>query len=134
MSGTHTKCVANTLLHLRKKRTSGISSRPAIASKSILGKPPSIVSKVALVSPVVAKNNTKKDPKVSEFLKKKAQSTRNWQRWIEHTHNFKCMTKLMNMCVSNPMEPTPSSGSILTLVPSLSPSCDAGGSSHSLDC
>ena len=72
LSGTHTKCVANTFLHLKKKRTSGISSRPATASKSILGKPPSIVSKAALVSPVVAKNNPKKDPKVSEFLKKKA--------------------------------------------------------------
>ena len=100
----------------------------------MLGKPPSVVSKVAVVSPIVAKNNSKKEPIVSDFIKKKAQSTRNWQRWIEHTHNFKWMPKLMNMCASNPMEPTPSSGSILTLVPSLSPSCDAGGSSHSLDC
>ena len=132
--GDHTKCADNSLLHRTKKRTFGFPSRPTIASKSVLGKPPSVVSKDVVVSPIVANNNSKTEPIVSEFIKKKAHSSWNWQRWIQRTYNFMWIPKMLNVCASNPTEPTPSSGSTLTLVPSLSPLCDAGGTNSSLDC
>ena len=134
LSGDHSKCVANSLLSRHKKRAYGRKSRPTTASKSVLGRKPNVVSKDDIVAPVVAKNSSKNMPSPSDFLKKKAKSSWNWQRWLARTHNFKWIPKIINMCASNPTEPTTPSGSTLTPVPSLSPSCDAGGSNCSLDC
>ena len=109
-------------------------SRPTIASKSVLGLKPIVVSKNAVVTPVVENNSPKNLPSLSEFTKKKARSSWKWQRWLHKSHNFKWIPKIINMCASNPTEPITSSGSTLTIVPSSSHLCDAGGANHSLDC
>jgi hypothetical protein len=134
LSGDHTKCVANNLLHRHKKRRSGIPSRPTNASKSTLGKPPTTVSNDVVVTPIAEINKSRNKPKASEFTKNKAKTSWNWQRWLQYKPNFKWIPKLLNICASNQQEPTISSGSTLTSVPSLSSSCDAGGSDCSMDC
>ena len=134
LSGDHTKCVANNLLHRKKKRRSGSSSRSTNASKSTLRKTPTTVSNDVVVNPKAAINNSRNTPKASAFTKNKAKTSWNWQRWLQYKPNFKWIPKLLNICVSNQQEPTISSGSTLTSVPSLSSSFDAGGSDRSLDC
>ena len=134
LSGDHAKCVANSLLNRHKKHRSGIPSRPTTASKSILGKPPTTVSNDVEVTPIVEKDKSRNKPKVSEFTKKKARTSWNWQRWLQYKPNFKWIPKILTMCVSNQPEPTTSLGSTLTFVPYSSSSCDAGGSNCSLDC
>ncbi|PWA92696.1 hypothetical protein CTI12_AA075180 [Artemisia annua] len=116
LSGDHSKCVANSLLSRLKKRTLGRKSRPTNASKSVLGLMPCVVSKNDIVNPVVANNTSKIMLTVTEFDIKKAKSSWNWQRWLQRTHNFKWIPKIVNMCASNPTEPTTSSGSTLTIV------------------
>ena len=134
LSGDHSKCVANALLSRNKKCTSGRKSRPTIASKSVLGLKPSVVSKDDIVTPVVASNTSKDKQSLSEFTKKKAQTSWNWQCWLQKTHNFIWIPKMFNVCASNPTEPITSSGSTLTTVLPLSLLDDAGGSNCSLDC
>ena len=134
LSSDHAKCVANSLLTHNKKRRSGIPSRPTTASKSILGKPPSTVSNNVVVNPIVANNNSRNMPSPSEFTIKKARSSWNWQRWLQRKQNFKWIHKILTVCASNQPEPTNSLGSTLTIVPSSSSLCDAGGSNCSLDC
>ena len=133
-SGDHEKCVANSLLNRHKKRRTGIPSRPTIASKSILGKPPSTVSNVVVVTPIIEENKSRNKPKPSEFTKKKARTSWNWQRWLQYKPEFKWIPKLLKTCASNQQEPALSLGSTLTSVPSSSSSCDAGGADCSLDC
>ena len=134
LSGDHTKCVANNLLHRNKKRRSRFPSRPTTASKSTLGKKPTTVSNDVVVNPRSEINKSRNTPKASAFTKNKAKTSWNWQRWLQYKPNFKWIPKLLNTCVSNQQEPTISSGSTLTSVPSLSSICDAGGSDRSLDC
>lgn len=134
LSGDHAKCVLNLRLNQRKKRTSGVPTRPKIPSRSNLVKMPPVVSSNAVVAPVAAKTKSTKTVVVTEFIKRKASTTSNWQRWLEKTHHFNWIPKATNVHVSNPLEPTTSSGSTLTVVPSLSLLCDAGGTSSSLDC
>ena len=133
-SGDHTKCIANSLLNRHKKRRTGIPSRPTTASKSILGKPPSTVSNDVVVTPIIEENKSRNKPKTSEFTKKKARTSWNWQRWLQYKLEFKWIPKLLNTCASNQQEPALSLGSTLTSVPSSSSSCDAGGVDCSLDC
>jgi hypothetical protein len=121
-------------LNLHKKHRPGTPFRPTTASKSILGKPPTTVSNDVVVTPIVEKDNSRNKPKVSEFTKKKARTSWNWQRWLQYKPNFKWIPKILTMCVSNQPEPITSLGSTLTFVPSSSSSCDAGGSNRSLDC
>lgn len=134
LSGDHTKCVANTLLNFHKKRRSGIPSRPTTASKSTLGKPPTTVSNDVVVTPIADTKNSRNKPNTSKFTKRKAKTSWNWQRWLQYKPNFQWIPKLLNTCASNQQEPTISSGSTLTSVPSLSSPCDAGGSDFSMDC
>jgi hypothetical protein len=134
LSGDHTKCVANNLLHRHNKCRSGIPSRPTTASKSTLGKTPTTVSNDVVVNPRAEINKSRNTPKASVFTKNKAKTSWNWQRWLQYKPNFKWIPKLLNTCVSNQQEPTISSGSTLTSVPSLSSVCDAGDSDRSLDC
>jgi hypothetical protein len=133
LSGDHVKCVANSLLNRHKKHRSGTPSRPTTASKSILGKPPTTVSNDVEVTPIIQKEKSRNTPKVSEFTKKKARTSWNWQRWLQYKPNFQWIPKILTMCVSNQPEPTTSLGSTLTIVPYSSSSCDAGGSNCSLD-
>lgn len=133
-SGDHAKCVANSLLNRHKKRRTGIPSRPTTASKSILGQPPTMVSNDVVVTPIVEQNGSRNMPTTSEFTKKKAKTSWNWQRWLQYKLNFKWIPKILNTCASNQPKPALSLGSTLTSVPSLSSSCDAGCSDCSLDC
>jgi hypothetical protein len=133
-SGVHTTCIANSLLNRHKKRRKGISFRPTTASKSILGKPPSMVSNDVVVTPIIDENKSRNKPKTSEFYLKKAKTSWNWQRWLQYKPDFKWIPELLNSCASNQQEPALSLGSILTSVPSSSSSCDAGGTDCSLDC
>jgi hypothetical protein len=133
LSGDHTKCVANNLSHRHKKRRSGIPSKPSYAFKPTLGKPPTTVSNDVVVTPTAEINNSRNKPKAIEFTKNKAKTSWNWQRWLQYKPNFKWIPKLLHPCTSNQQEPTISSGSTLTSVPSLSSPCDAGGSDRSLD-
>ena len=133
-SGDHTKCIANSLLNRHKKRRTRIPSRPITASKSILGMPPSTVSNEVEVTPISAENKSRNKPTTSEFTIKKARTSWNWQRWLQHKPDFKWIPKLLNKCASNQQEPAVSLGSTLTSVPSVSSSCDAGGTDCSLDC
>jgi hypothetical protein len=133
-SGDHTKCIANSLLNRHKKRRTRIPSRPTTASKSILGKPSSTVSNEVEVTPIGAENKSRNEPTTSAFNIKKAKTSWNWQRWLQYKPNFKWIPKLLNTCVSNQQEPALSLGSTLTSVPSVSSSCDAGGTDSSLDC
>jgi hypothetical protein len=133
-SGDHTKCVASSPLYRHKKRRTGILFRPTTASKSILGKPQSTVSNDVEVTPILQENKPRNKPITSEFNIKKAKTSWNWQRWLQHRPDFKWIPKLLNTCVSNQQEPTLSLGSTLTSVPSSSSSCDAGGTDCSLDC
>jgi hypothetical protein len=133
-SGDHTKCVANSLLNRHKKRRTGITFRSTTASKSTLGKPPSTVSNDVEVAPISLENKSRNKPITSEFNTKKAKTSWNWQRWLQHKPDFKWIPKLLNTCASNQQEPALSLGSTLTSVPSSSSSCDAGGTDCSLDC
>jgi FtsZ-binding cell division protein ZapB len=132
--GDHTKCVANSLLNRHKKRRTDIPLRSTTASKSTLGKPPSTVSNDVEVTPIILENKSRNKPITSEFNTKKAKTSWNWQRWLQHKPDFKWIPKLLNTCASNQQEPALSLGSTLTSVPSLSSSCDAGGTDNSLDC
>ena len=134
LSGNHTQCVVKYRLSPKQKQQSGIPSRPTKPSKSRLGKGKSVVSRSAIITPLVAKNDPKKNVVVTEFIKLKASTTWNWQRWIEKTHKFHWIPKCISVCDSNQTEPTSSLGSTLTVVPPLSPLCDAGGANSSLDC
>ena len=134
LSGDHSKCVATSLLTRLKKLTKGKKSRPTTASKSKLGLTPPVVSKDVVATPLVEPNNPKNLPLLSDFTKSKARSSWKWQRWLTKMHNFAWIPKGVISCASNQPEPTTSSGSTLTRVPSSSPSCDAGGANHSLDC
>ena len=131
--GDHTKCIANSLLNRHKKRRTSIPLRPTTASKSNLGKPSSMVSKDENVT-ISTENKPRNQPNTSEFTIKKARTSWNWQRWLQHKPDFKWIPKLLNTCVSNQQEPALSMGSTLTSVPSVSSSCDAGGTDRSLDC
>jgi hypothetical protein len=51
LSGDHTKCVANNLLHRHKKRRTDIPSRSTTASKYTLGKLTTTVSNDVVVTP-----------------------------------------------------------------------------------
>jgi hypothetical protein len=133
-SGDHTKCIANSLFNRHKKRRTGIPFRSTTASKSILGKPPSTVSNDVDVTPIIQENNSRNKTNTSEFNTKKAKTSWNWQRWLQHKPDFKWIPKLLNTCASNQQEPALSLGSTLTSVPSSSSSCDAGGADCSLDC
>jgi hypothetical protein len=101
LSGDHAKCVANSLLIRHKKSRLGTPTRPTTASKSILGKPRITVSNDVEVTPIVEKDNSRNKPKVSEFTKKKARTSWNWQRWLQYKPNFKWIPKILTMCVSN---------------------------------
>jgi hypothetical protein len=61
-SGDHTKCVANSLLNHHKKRRKGIPFRSTTASKSTLGKPPSMVSNDVEVTPIILEKNLGTSP------------------------------------------------------------------------
>ena len=100
----------------------------------MLGTKPVVVADTVIETHIVANKNPKKVHSPSEFTKKKARSSWLWQRWLQRTPSFKWIPKIINMCSSNPTEPLTSSGSTLTIVPSALSSCDAGGSTHSVDC
>jgi hypothetical protein len=133
-SGDHTKCIANSLINRHQKCRIRIPSRPTTASKSNLGKPPSTVSNDLEVTSIGAENKSRNEPPTSAFNIKKARTSWNWQRWLQHKPDFKWIPKLLNTCASNQQEPAHSLGSTLTSVPSVSSSCDAGGTDCSLDC
>jgi hypothetical protein len=133
-SGDHTKCVANSLPSRHKKRRKGIPFRSTTASKSTLGKPPSTVSNDVEATPIILENKSRHKPNTSAFNTKKAQTSWNWQRWLQHKPDFIWIPKLLNTCAANQQEPALSLGSTLTSVPSSSSSCDAGGTDNSLDC
>ena len=123
LSGDHTKCVAKTLLTKRKKRTSSASSRLKTSEKSILGMPPLDVSEEKIEKP---QSKTKKSP--SAYLRKKAETSWTWQRWLQNTFDFKWLPKVLTSCVTNPADPT------VINSPPVSNICDAGDSNRPLDC
>jgi hypothetical protein len=100
-SGVHTKCIANSLLNRQKKRRKGIPFRPTTASKSRLGKLSSTVSNDVVVTPIIKENKSRNKPIASEFTKKKAKTSWNWQRWLQYKPDFKWIPKLLNSCAAN---------------------------------
>ena len=92
------------------------------------------VSQVDVVTPIVANSASRTAPSPSEFTKKKEKTSWNWQRWLQRSHCFKRIPKLLNLCDYNHTEPPTSSGSTLTVIPSSSLLCDAGGTNSSWDC
>ena len=93
-----------------------------------------MVSNDIVVTPIIEENKSRNKPKASEYAKKKARTSWNWQHWLQYKPDFKWIPKLLNTYASNQPEPALSLGSTFTSVPSSSSSCDAGGSDCSLDC
>lgn len=105
-SGVHTTCIANSLIYRHKKRRTDITFRPTTSSKSLLGKPPSTVSNDVVVTPTIEENKSRNKPITSEFIKTKARTSWNWQRWLQYKPDFKWIPKLLKSCASNQLEPT----------------------------